>query len=136
MEFSRQEHWSGLPCPPPGDLSDPGMLSTSLMSPALAGRLEVHMLSRFSRVRPCATPWSAAHQAPLSMGFSRQEHWSGLPCPLRVDPGSLMSPISPYWQAGSLPLAAPGKPLLSRAGRFLAHLQSTEISGAVGYGFL
>ena len=39
------------------------------------------LLSRFSRVRLCATPYTAAHQAPLSMGFSRQEHWSGLPFP-------------------------------------------------------
>ena len=37
------------------------------------------LLSRFSRVRLCATPQMAAHQAPLSLGFSRQEHWSGLP---------------------------------------------------------
>ena len=37
--------------------------------------------SRFSRVRPCATPYTAAHQAPPSLGFSRQEHWSGLPFP-------------------------------------------------------
>ena len=36
-------------------------------------------LSRFSRVGLCATPWTAAHQAPLSKGFSRQGHWSGLP---------------------------------------------------------
>ena len=37
------------------------------------------LLSRFSRVRLCATPWTAAYQASQSMGFSRQEHWSGLP---------------------------------------------------------
>ena len=37
MGFSRQEHWSGLPCPPPGDLPDPGMEPVSLTSPALAG---------------------------------------------------------------------------------------------------
>ena len=37
------------------------------------------LLSRFSRVRLCATPQRAAHQVPLSMGFSRQEYWSGLP---------------------------------------------------------
>ena len=36
MRFSRQEHWSGLPCPPPGDLPDPGMEPASLTSPALA----------------------------------------------------------------------------------------------------
>ena len=35
----------------------------------------------FSRVRLCATPYTAAHQAPPSLGFSRQEHWSGLPFP-------------------------------------------------------
>ena len=37
------------------------------------------LLSRFSRVRLCVTPQTAAHQAPPSLGFSRQEHWSGLP---------------------------------------------------------
>ena len=44
-----------------------------------------HMLlllpRRFSHVQLCTTPWTAAHQAPLSLGFSRQEHWSGLPFP-------------------------------------------------------
>ena len=39
------------------------------------------LLSRFSHVQLYATPWTAAHQAPLSLGFSRQEHWSGLPFP-------------------------------------------------------
>ena len=39
------------------------------------------LLSRFSRVRLCATPETAAHQTPLSLGLSRQEHWSGLPFP-------------------------------------------------------
>ena len=39
------------------------------------------LLSRFSRVRLCATPQTAADQAPPSLGFSRQEHWSGLPLP-------------------------------------------------------
>ena len=59
------------------------------------------MLSRFSRVRLCATPWAVACQAPLSMGFFRQEYWSELPCPPPEDlpyPGiklvSLMSPVS------------------------------------------
>ena len=40
-----------------------------------------HVLSHFSHVQLCATPWPVAPQAPLSMGFSRQEHWSGSPCP-------------------------------------------------------
>ena len=39
------------------------------------------LLSHFSRVRLCVTPWTAAYQAPLSMGFSRQESWSGVPSP-------------------------------------------------------
>ena len=39
------------------------------------------LLSRFSRVRLCATPQTAAHQAPLSLEFSRQGHWSELPFP-------------------------------------------------------
>ena len=57
------------------------------------------MLSRFSRVRLLATLWTVARQAPLSMGFSRQEHWSGLPCSPPgdfpdpgIEPMSLMSP--------------------------------------------
>ena len=61
------------------------------------------------------TPWTVALQAPLSMGFSRQEYWSGLPCP---PPGDLPHPgiepkslMSPAWSSlvGSLPLAPPGK---------------------------
>ena len=39
------------------------------------------LLSRFSRVRLFAAPWTAAYQAPPSMGFSRQEYWSGVPLP-------------------------------------------------------
>ena len=42
------------------------------------------LLSHFSRVRLCATPQTAAHQAPPSLGLSRQEHWSGLPFPSPV----------------------------------------------------
>ena len=42
------------------------------------------LLSLLSRVQLCATPKTAAHQAPLSLGFSRQEHWSGLPFPSPV----------------------------------------------------
>jgi len=39
------------------------------------------LLNCFSRVRLYVAPWMAAHQAPLSLGFSRQEHWNGLPFP-------------------------------------------------------
>ena len=44
-------------------------------------RMLLLLLCRFSSVRLCATPQTAAHQAPQSLGISRQEHWSGLPCP-------------------------------------------------------
>ena len=51
-----------------------------------------------------AIPCSVAHQAPLSMGFSRQEHWSGLPCPPPGDlPDPGVEPGSPALQADSLP---------------------------------
>ena len=67
------------------------------------------VLSRFSPVRPFATLWT--HQAPLSMGFSRQGYWSGLRCP---PPGDLQPRdwtsvcyVYLHWQAGSLPLMPP-----------------------------
>ena len=86
----------------------------------LSPDLPVCMLSHFSRVRLFATLWTVTHQAPLSMGFSRQEYWSGLPCPPpgdlpdTSDPGtepmSLMSPAlaggffttSATWEAQSV----------------------------------
>ena len=61
------------------------------------------MLSPFSHVQLFVTPWSVARQAPLSMGFSRQEYWSGLPFPTPGDlhdPG--IEPVSPALQADSL----------------------------------
>ena len=67
-----------------------------------------------SRVRLFTAPWMLAHQAPLSMGFSMQEYWSGLPFPPPgelPDPGielaSLVSPRLPHWQGDSLSLAPP-----------------------------
>ena len=51
-----------------------------------------------------AIPWTIARQAPLSMGFSRQEYWSGLPFPSPEDlPDPGIKPRSPALQAGSLP---------------------------------
>ena len=47
------------------------------------------MLSHFNHVQLFATPWTVAHQVPLSMGFSRQGFWSGLPC---LPPGDLPNP--------------------------------------------
>ena len=57
-----------------------------------------------------ATPWTVARQAPLSMGFSRQECWSGLPFPFPEDlPDLGIEPRSPALQADSLPTKLPGK---------------------------
>ena len=92
MGFSRQAHWSGLPCPPPGDLSNPGIESASLKSPALAGGFHTsaswggwehlqlmayHSRSRrkwrpLTGVQLFVTPWTIQ-----SMEFSRPEYWSG-----------------------------------------------------------
>ena len=78
----------------------------------------MHVLSRFIHVQLYAIPWTVACQAPLSMEFSRQEYWSGLPCPPSgdlPDPGiKLESPVSPALQADSLPNYPPGKPNLHK----------------------
>ena len=67
-----------------------------------------------SRVWLFATPWSIAHQAPLSMGFSRQEYWSRLLFPSLGDlPNLGIKPSSPALQADALTSELPGKPLLS-----------------------
>ena len=64
-----------------------------------------------SHVWLLATPWTIAHQAPPSMGFSRQEYWSGLPFSSPGDlPNQGIEPGSPPWQADSLPSVLPGKP--------------------------
>ena len=72
------------------------------------------MLSHFSHVQLFATPWIAAYQASLSMEFSRQEYWRGLPFPPPwdlPDPGIEPTSLkSPSLEKGSLPLASPGKP--------------------------
>ena len=126
MKFSRQEYWSGVPFPTPGNLPDPGIEPASL---ALVGgfftssatweakrtyrkkqiRLRCKTLlnckvkvkvKSLSHVRLFATSWTVAYQAPPSMGFSRQECWSGLPFP---SPGDLsdpgIEPRSPALQA-------------------------------------
>ena len=59
------------------------------------------------------TWWTVAHQAPLSMGFSRQEYWSGLPFPSPGDlPNPMMEPGSSALQVDSLPSEPPGKPYI------------------------
>ena len=133
MGFPKQEYWSRLPLPPPGDLPNPRIkpLSSELAgefftaeppgkphccyvasvvsdyvrphrwqptrlphpwdSPGKNTGVGCHFLLQCmkvkresevaSRVRLLATPWTAVHQAPPSMGFSRQEYWSGVPLP-------------------------------------------------------
>ena len=71
----------------------------------------MHRLMQLSRVGLCATPWTVAYQAPLSMGFSRQEYWSGLPFPSPGDlPDPGIEPGSPALQTDALPSEPPGKP--------------------------
>ena len=87
------------------------------------------LLNLFSYVQLFATPWTVACQAPLYRGFSRQESWSGLPCPPPgglPDPGikhaSLMSPAlagglfttSATWEAVLAYLGKPSSPLQAR----------------------
>ena len=90
-----------------------------------------------SCVQLFATPWTVAHQAPLSMGFSRQEYWSRLPC---SPPGDLPNPgiklhllhLLPS-QADSLPLAPSGKPTFDYCSEVSSHLLSA--SGKMGTPF-
>ena len=70
-------------------------------------KVEVKSLSRVRLF----DPWTVAHQAPPSMGFSRQEYWSGLPFPSPGDlPNPGVEPRSPALQADALTSELPGKP--------------------------
>ena len=83
-----------------------------------------------------ATPWTVAHQASLSLGFSRQEYWSGLPFPF---PGESSRPRDQtqgsnpgllHWQAGSLPSEPPGKLSMQMLGMnkiCMSHVTSVEL---------
>ena len=92
--------------------------------------LHVHF-SHFSNIRLFVASWTVAYQPPLSMEFSRQEHWSGFPCP---PPGDLpdpgiepRSPVSPALAGGFFTVEPPGKPLSQ-----LRWLQTHEIDiGAI-----
>ena len=84
-----RRRWQSTPVFLPGKIpwtEDPGRLQSMGSQRvrhdwASSVSLSLLLLSRFSRVRLCATPQTAAHQAPLSLGFARQEHWSGVPFP-------------------------------------------------------
>ena len=85
--------------------------------------MRISLNFNFSRKRKCesvqslscvqlfVTPWTVAHQAPLSVGFSRHEYYSGLPCPSPGDlPNPGIEPRSPTLQVDSLPTEPPGNP--------------------------
>ena len=77
-------------------------------------KVKVKMKS-LSRVRLFATPWTVAYQAPPSMGFSRQQYWSGLPFPAPGDlPDPGIEPRYPTLQADALSSEPPGKPLTKK----------------------
>ena len=123
MGFSRQEYWNGLPFPSPGDLHDPGIESAS---PVLAGRFFTteppgkpqyfSAAAAAKSLQSCPTlcdPVDVIRQVPLSMGFSRQEYWNGLPFPSPGNlPGPGIEPGSPALQADSWPSEPPGKSIL------------------------
>ena len=89
----------------------------SVATGALFGGAQ-HSVSESEVAQSCPTlcdQWTVAHQAPPSMGFSRQEYWSGLPFPSPghlPDPG--IKPRSPTLQADALTSAPPGKPIFKK----------------------
>ena len=86
-------------------------------------------MKSLSRVRLFATPWTVAHQALPSMGFSRQEYWSGLPFPSPGDlPDPGIEPRSPTLQADALTSEPPGRDALRSYYRSVA----SEIADRLG----
>ena len=95
--------------------------------------MEVEVKS-LSCVRLFATPWTVAYKAPLSMEFSRQEYWSGLPLP---SPGDLpdlgIEPGSPTLQADAFPSEPPGKIIINHTKlQIFKHLQSKTMAAIHG----
>ena len=79
------------------------------------------MCVSFSHVQLLGTPWTVALQVPLSMEFSRQDYWSGLPFPPLGDlPNPGIGPGSPALQAGSLPTELQGKPTMAEVMKIMA----------------
>ena len=106
----RPSYQRGLP-----DLPSPSRLTIHISSVPQSTYPNGCILSHFSRVWLFVTLWTVAYRAPLSMGFTRQEYWSGLPC---RPPGGYSRPRDETciscllcWRLGSLPLAPPGKPI-------------------------
>ena len=97
-----RQSWGSNPSPPPGPAG---------AQPIGVSVFQKELESESVSARLCLTLWTEARQAPLSMDFSRQEYWSGLPFP---SPGNLpdpgIKPRSPVLQADSLPSEPPRKP--------------------------
>ena len=107
--LSGQEYWSGLPCPPPGDLPDPGIKPMSLASPALAGRFFTTSTT-WEHVKVAQSYLTLCNPI-QSMGFSRPDYWSELPFSFPGDlPNPGIEPRSPTLQADYLPAELPEKP--------------------------
>ena len=115
----KKNNWNGLPFPSPEYFSNPRIKPTSPVSPALQvdsllaeaqgkpmlvftiqqSESAIIIAQPLSRVRLFATAWTVAYQAPLSMGFSRPEYWSGLPFPSPISlPNPGIEPGSPVLQ--------------------------------------
>ena len=122
LVFSRQEHWSGLPWPSPMHESEKGKGSHSVVfnSSRPHGLQPTRLLHPwdFSGKRIRSVTCNSlqphglqTHQAPLSMGFPRQEYWSGLPFPSSEDlPNQGSNLCLLHWQADSLLLSHQGSP--------------------------
>ena len=127
MGFSRKEYWSGLSFPSPGDLPDrgiepgcPAFQADALTSepPGKPIYMYIYICVQFSSVQfslsvmsDSATPLTVAYHASPSVGFSRQEYWSGLSFPSPGDlPNPGVKPVSPTLYAVSLPLSHLGSP--------------------------
>ena len=106
----RPRRWQPTRLPRPGILQARTLEWVAIsFSNAWKWKVKVKPLSH---VQLLTTPWTAACQAPLSMGFSRQEYWSGLPCPPPGDlPNPGIEPRSPVLQTDCLPSEPPGKPM-------------------------
>ena len=112
LEAWSLNHWTAREVPTKGPLDS----AQQGFFPAWRGRTistalhSTHACKVTSVVSDSATPWTVAHQTPLSMGFSRQEHWSGLPFPIPGDlPSQGMepeSPVSPALASGFLTTSA------------------------------
>ena len=97
--------WSLLHCY--WSLGSPSLVNPASFSISTLWKVKVKSLSH---VRLLATPWTVAYKAPLSMGFFRQEYWSGLPFPSPGDlPNPGIDPGSPALQADALPSEPSGK---------------------------